>query len=348
MYVKLKKRIKKGKYIDIYILLLGSGIAILLSAIIFLIYKVNPLSAFILMIKSSFFTSYGLSQTLIKTVPLALCAYSVILCYKIKLWNIGAEGQLYMGGLVASIVALKFHIEIKIFSMLILIIISAFAGAFWCFIACYFKIKFNVNEILSTLMLNYVAIKWVEFFAYGPLKGKDRFPYSEIFPAAMWLPQVYKNVHIGIIFVVLIGIGLYILINFTTFGFRIKVCGDESLVAEYAGLNRIKYILIISLISGACAGLAGMIEVCGVQHRLQPVISNGYGFTAILVAWLAGQSFLYSILVAFLFGGLFVGGEEIQIAYGLKEAVVGVIQGIIFISVLGSSVFKDYTLEVKK
>ncbi|MCK5685505.1 ABC transporter permease [bacterium] len=345
--MRLTKRLHKHRLLDLFITIGSLVLSILLAASIFLFYGINPLTAFSRMVKAAFFEGYGFRQTLIKTVPLALCAFSVIMCFKMKLWNIGAEGQLYIGGLFASIIALRVNTGPAIITIPLLLTAGAITGGIWGFIAGYLKAKLEMNEILSTLMLNYIAITLVEYAAYGPFKGADRFPYSKPFRSEACLPTLFSDVHIGIILVIIFGVLLHLLMEHTRFGYKIKVCGSSRETAEYAGFNYTGNIITVLFISGALAGIAGMIEVTGVQHRLQPVISSGYGFTAILVAWLSKQNFLFSIVVAFLFGGLIVSGEELQIAMRLPSSIIGMFQGILFITILGSEIFKEYKLELK-
>jgi simple sugar transport system permease protein len=203
----------------------------------------------------------------------------------------------------------------------------------------------NVNEILVTLMLNYISILLVFFFVYGPWKGKDNFPYTEYFPDFTFMPTLFSSrLHIGIFVTLIIGIILYLILKKTIWGYQIRIVGESKEAAKYAGIPVRRNIILVLTISGIIAGLGGVFEVSGLQHRLQPSISQGYGFTGIIVAWLAKNNMMFVLIVSFFIAGLFVAGEELQMIYKMPASIVKVFQGIILLCVLGGDIFIENKL----
>ncbi|RLI24195.1 ABC transporter permease [Candidatus Bathyarchaeota archaeon] len=323
-------------------ILLGLGI----SAVVFAAYGVDPLYAYSLMVTKSL-SFRGASEVLTKLIPLQLCGIGLIVAFKSGMWNIGAEGQMLLGATFATWIAL--FLDVPEFSRLPLIFLFGLAaGAGWALIPALLKVKFEVNEVITTLMMNYIASSLVNYLVYGPWKGAKEwgFPYTDKFPKSVWLPTIAgTRIHWPTLLIaILTAFLVYFLLVKTTVGFEIRVSGQSKRAAEYAGINYGRALLISMAISGALAGLAGVGEVCGIHHRLRYAssISSGYGYAGIIVAWLSELNAVASVLSALFMAFLFAGGDLMQVSLGLPIGVVDVFNGSILISLLVSEAFGRY------
>lgn len=309
----------------------------------------DPLKIYALMIEGSLGSPYSISETVVKAIPLLLCGLGVGLAFRMKLWNIGAEGQLYMGGFAASFVALSFpHWPASL--LLPAMAVAGFAGgALWAFLPAVPRAFLGTNETITTLMFNYVAILWVEYLVHGPWKDPAslNFPLSPQFVKAAWLPTIAGGrIHLGLLFGLVAAFFLYLIFRHTKWGYEIQVIGESPAAARYAGINVRRNILLVMLLSGGLAGLAGMSEIAGITHRLQAGFSPGYGYSAIIIAWLSKLNPWATVPVAFLFGALLVGGYSIQTA-GLPAATAAMLQGTILFFVLGCDILTRYRLTLR-
>ena len=252
------------------------------------------------MLNGAIGSKYNLSETVV-AIPLMLAGLAVSPAFRMKLWNIGAEGQLYMGAFAASGIALAWG-DMSSWVLLPLMLLAGFAaGAVWGGIPGFLRAYWQVNETITTLMLNYVAIFWVSYLVFGPWKDPAGmgFPLSARFSLNAYLPVLgTTRVHLGLIIAIIIALLLYVILNYTRWGYEIRISGESQEAARYAGINVTRNIILVMLISGGIAGITGMIEVSGITHRLQqeyPVMD-----TPIIVAWLARLNPFAIILVAFL------------------------------------------------
>ncbi len=306
----------------------------------------DALEIYGLMFSGAFGSAYGISETLVKAIPLMLAGLGISLAFRMKLWNIGAEGQLYIGAFAASWVPLTFP-DLPAYEMIpAMILLGMAAGGLWALLPAIPRAYLGVNEIISTLMLNYVAILWVDYLVFGPWKDPKgfNFPLSAPFSEAARLGTVGNTrVHTGIFFALIVAVIIYIIINRTKWGFEIRVIGESEPAARYAGMDIRRNILLVMLVSGAICGLAGMTEVSGITGRLQPNLSPGYGYTAIIVAWLSKLNPFAILLVSVLFGGLQVGGYLVQTS-GVPASVATMLQGAILFFVLGGDILTRYRI----
>jgi len=264
-----------------------------------------------------------------------------------RLWNIGAEGQFFLGAWGASMIILLPVLpeEAPKWLFITAMLIAGFVfGGLWGFIPGLLKAKFNVNEIITTLMMNYIAIEFVNYFIYA-VWSEGGFQMSRMFQRNAWLPRLSDyakqfpvlsglTTHMGLLFAVLAAVILWWVINKSRWGYEIRLIGDNPEAAKYAGINIAKNIILVMLVSGGLAGLAGMSEISGVVHRLQGAISPGYGFTGIIIAWLAKLNPLAVIVVSILFGALILAGREVQ-----PSGIPTLIQGVIMVSLIASDYF---------
>jgi simple sugar transport system permease protein len=296
-----------------------------------------------------------LSDTIVKATPIILTALACSMAFRMKLWNIGAEGQFIMGAWGASAVVLTPLLPAETSPWLLIpamMLAGMAAGAAWGLIPGYLKAKFKVNEIISTLMLNYIAISWVNFWVFA-VWSEGGFQMTTKFPANASLPRLLNyassiplfrglTTHMGLLFGVLAAIILWFVVFRSRWGYEIRLIGDNPQAAKYAGINITRNTILVMMLSGALAGLGGMSEVAGVVHRLQTSpVAAGYGFTGIIVAWLAKLNPLVIILVSVLFGALILAGREIQ-----PSGVPKMIQGIILVCLIASDFLLRYRVKI--
>jgi ABC-type uncharacterized transport system permease subunit len=332
-------------------------IALILGGVLISFAGGDPIRSYQHIAKASFGDIGVLSDTLVKATPIILTALACSVAFRMKLWNIGAEGQFIMGAFGASVIVLAPVLPEDTSRWIfipVMMIAGMAAGAAWGFIPGYLKAKFNVNEIISTLMLNYVAVAWVNFWIFG-VWTEGGFQMSPKFPAGAGLPRLLEyakqfpilrglTTHLGLILGIIAAIILWFIIFRSRWGYEIRLIGDNPHAAKYAGINIEKNVIWVMMLSGALAGLGGMSEVTGVVHRLQTApIAAGYGFTGIIVAWLAKLNPLVIIVASILFGALILAGREIQ-----PSGVPKMIQGIILVCLIASDFFLRYRIVIER
>jgi simple sugar transport system permease protein len=312
-------------------------------SVVFAANRVNPLFALKEILIRSFGSPYGLKETVTKAIPLILIGSGLTLAFRARFWNIGAESQLLLGAMAATWVALTWGGKLPAVVILPMMFLAGFiAGALWGLIPALLRVRFAVNEVISTLMLNYVAAELLTLLITGPWRGPSQrgFPYTEPFAAAAKLPLIPgTRIHYLTLIIALAAAGLlYLAIYSTKFGYELRVIGENPEAARYAGIDFLRTTVVLMILSGGLAGLAGVGEAAGIHHRLTypGVISAGYGFTAIIVAWLAKLNPLAAVVSGLLFAGLLVGGDAIQISLGLPAATVQVFNGVLlFFLIMG-------------
>ncbi|MBW9144541.1 ABC transporter permease [Clostridium sp. CM028] len=325
------------------------SIAILLSLLVLgmflLVIKLNPIDVYASLIKGSFGSSYSIKQTLIKAILLIVASLGISIAFKMQFWNIGGEGQIVMGAFAATFFALKFPYMDKLPLLLIMFCAGILGGGLWALIAALLKGKWNTNETIVTLMLNYIALKFITYLQYGPWKDKRAMGFPKIpnlSPNAT-LPDVF-GIHMGWIIAIILVIIVYIFMKYTKKGYEISVLGESEKTALYAGIKIRKTMYIAIFLSGALCGIAGVIQVSAVSRTLSAQVAGGAGFTAIIIAWLSGLSAPIIVIVSILFAALLQGASFIQTAFGIPEAAAQLIQAIILFFVLGSEFFIKYKI----
>ena len=298
--------------------------------------------------EGSFGTGWALADALKKAVPIFLCSLGVAVTFSMQIWNIGAEGQFALGAIGATAVALHLS-SLPGWAMLPAMLLSAgAAGALWALIPALLRVWLNVSEIISTLMLNYIAILLLDYLVYGVWKDPASFgfPMTKEFPEAAVVGLIPgTQQHWGLVFALLVAVALWAMMRFTRTGFEIAASGSGVRVAAYARLPYPFLVALVLCISGAYAGWAGWIETSAVVGRLQPSIMAGYGYTAIVVAWLARLNPLAIALTSFLLAAFRVGVESMQIELQVPAAFGEVMEGVILLSVLAGQFFHTYRFE---
>ena len=313
------------------------GLALLCIAVPLVLTGKDPLFVYGQMYGAAWGDSYGQSETIVKAIPLILLGLGVAVAFRARLWNIGAEGQFYAGVLGATALALAFPSWPAWTILPAMFVAGGLCGALWAFVPALLRGWLGVNEIITSLMLNYVAINLTNYFIYGPWKDPKayNFPKTATFSDASALPTLVENtrIHAGLIIAIVAIVVVWLVLSRTSWGFELKVLGESSATARYAGMPVVRNIILAFVVSGALAGLAGMSEVAGIAHRLEPNLSPGYGYTAIIVAWLARLNPWGVGLVAILFGGLLSSGFTMQ-RLGVSSGLVTLLQGAILFFVL--------------
>jgi ABC-type uncharacterized transport system permease subunit len=326
-------------------------ISLILTAVLLAIFRANPFITFAAMLKGAFGSGPNFTETLVKAIPLMLTGLGVLIAFRLKFWNIGAEGQLTLGGIAATWIALFGSPYLAHWMVLpVAILVGMVAGALWAAVPAFLKVRLKVDEVLTTLMLNYVAILFAEHLYYGPWRDPQGFgfPGTPLFPNFAWLPRIAGRAHLGLIFAFVLAIVLWFALNRTRWGFELQVIGNNPAAAQTQGIKIGWNIMIALLLAGALAGLAGACEVTAISRRLQQGLSIGYGYTAIIVAWLAQLNPLAAIFVSLLIAALLVGGDQVQMMMGLPAAMGLVVQGMLLFPMLAGSLFTEYKLRFIK
>lgn len=324
-------------------------VSLLLCAIFIALNGMNPLTVYMKMLKGAFGSSFGISETLVKAIPLLLCGLGVAVAYKISVWNIGAEGQFIVGAIAATGVTIYLPDLPGFLYIPIMIVVGMVAGAVWGLFTAIPRTYFQVNELITSLMLNYVALLLLDYFVFGPWRDPAgfNFPGTPIFTLDQQLLTIQgTRLHFGLIFALIAVMLFAFLFSKTRWGYEIKLLGANPVAARYAGIKINSHILIVMMISGGLAGLAGMAEVSGVAHRLMYGISPGYGYTAIIVAWLAKLNPWAMIVSSLFVGGLVVGGYSVQ-TIGLPSSMSLMLQGAILLCLIGGEMLSKYRFRWK-
>jgi simple sugar transport system permease protein len=305
-------------------------LAIVFGAVILLSIGVNPLAAYGAIVHGAFGSRVSLADTLLKTAPLILAGLGVLVAFRAGLFNVGAEGQIYVGAIAATVVALA-PLPLPGGIVILLSMLAALgAGAAWSGAAGLLRVKRGVNEVVTTLLLNFVAIYLTGLLVGGPLKDPHGagYPQSARIPAGQELPILLPrtSLHVGLLVGVAAAGLLYFLLWYSTWGFEVRAVGRGPETARLAGIHLDRVLMSTMLVSGALAGLAGGGEVLGFHHRLFETVSPGYGYTALVVALLARLHPLGVILTSVFFGDLLTGGNEMQRTVGAPIGIVFLIQ----------------------
>lgn len=309
----------------------------------------NPFAMYAKMVEGSLGTAYRFRETINTTIPLVTLSLGVAVAFKMKFWNIGAEGQFYMGAFGAALVAFYAYQLPAILMIPAMMISGMLFGGLWAMIPAVLKSRFGTSETLVTLMLNYIAIKWITYLQYVAWKDPKQkgFPKMPKFVEAAVLPKVF-GVHIGWIIALCAVVLVYFIFQYSKLGYEISVLGESTATARYAGMSVRRILFVAVMLSGGLCGLAGMMQASAIEKSVSDVMSAGMGSTAIITAWLARLSPPVIVAVCFLFSVLLQGGSYIQTALQIPSAVAEILQGVILFFVLGSEFFVSYRIQLVK
>jgi general nucleoside transport system permease protein len=351
MRILFERRLKPSRTVAFLVPIVSFILALVVGGILLLAAGADPVATYKAMFEGAFGTSYARSEMLVKAVPLMLTGLAVSIAFRMLFWNIGAEGQLAMGAMATAWVPLFLLAgrDVPVWLLLVLMGVAAFAaGALWGLIPAALKAFLQVNEIITTLMLNYVAILLMDYLYTGPWKDKAGFgfPGTASFKEIAALPRLVGRVHVGLLIAIVAALAVWLVLARTRWGYEIRVIGENPNAARYAGISLVRNMLLVMVVSGGLAGLAGYGQVAGIAYRLQKGITVGDGFTAIIIAWLAKLHPISVLIVAVLMAALSVGGDQITITMRLPAAMAHVLQGAILFFVLGGDIFVRYRLRL--
>lgn len=317
-------------------------LALLIGAVLVILSGNSPIEAYSTIFSGAFGSKLRLAELFVKMIPLTIMALGISIAYRAQLWNIGADGQFTMGAIASAAVGI--YLDLPPFIIAPLAVISAMlAGALWAGLAGWLKTRFNANEVITTLMLNYVATYFLAFLVYGPMMDPNgELAQSRILDESLRIPLIFTNyrIHAGIIIMVLIIVLMFYFWK-TPLGYRTDLIGQGEKVSTYAGVNVKKTIILTMMISGAFSGLAGWNETFGVQYRLLEGISSGYGDIAVVIALLGDLNPLGIVVSSFFFSILMVGGACMQRMTDVPYSIVDVIKGLIIIFVIARAAFRN-------
>ena len=325
--------------------LLAMLAAFIVGAVLLLLLNVNPFTAYAALIEGAFGSMYSITQSLVKATPLLLVALGICIAFRASVINVGGEGQIILGALMATWFSLQFRAWPGWLLIPATIIMGFMAGAAWGFVPGILKARLGVNEILTTIMMNFIALQLMNLLLRGPLMDPGGvtagtfLAQSERLPEQVWLARMIPQtpLHTGFILAVALAFVVYIFLWRTTIGYRIRAVGLNPHAARYAGI-KVPFNQALSLtLAGGFAGLAGVVEVLGVHHRLLEGITSGYGFTGIVAALFGGLHPLGAIPASYLFGSLLVGADKMQRAVQVPSALVDTIMGLVVMFVVGSA-----------
>jgi simple sugar transport system permease protein len=341
-----------SRLIDALLPVFATLAALLVGAIMLLFLKVNPIEAYKALWEGAFGSSNAFAETLVKATPLLLVAIGICISFRGDVINIGGEGQMIIGAIFATWVGLTFT-DLPGWLVIILAMLTGFlGGAVWGGLPGLLKAYFNVNEILSTVMMNAIAVQLMNFLLRGPMIDPSQAELASKIPQTARLLEIFRlprlvptRLHLGGLIAIVLAILVYILLWRTTLGYRIRAVGQNPHASRYAGIKVQRYIVLALLLSGACAGLAGTNQVYGVNYRMitdgsSSGFTGGAGFNGIVVALFGQLHPLWSIPASVLFGGLLVGANSMQRAVQVPSAFVTVLNGLVVIFVVSSEIWR--------
>lgn len=348
-FVRIAKRGETSNKQGIIVRLIGLALALIVSAIIiYALTKLNPIKVYVAMFEGNFGSEKRIWVGLRDLAMLLCIGIGLAPAFKMRFWNIGAEGQILVGGLATAAVMIYFGKSLPTWVLMSMAIIaSCVIGALWGGVPAIFKAKFKTNETLFTLMMNYVAIQFTSYFVAlweNPF-GSNTVGIINQQTKAGWFPELMGQKYLlNVIIVAVLTVGMYIYLKYSKQGYEIAVVGESENTARYIGVDVKKTVIRTMMISGAIAGLAGFIAVAGASHTISTSTAGGRGFTAIIVAWLAKFNTFVMVLVAALLIFLQKGAIQIASQYNLNDYVSQMITGIILFFILGSEFFIRYRL----
>ncbi|PRD64571.1 ABC transporter permease [Malikia granosa] len=332
--------------------LLALALTVLIGMTLFLLLGKDPLRGLQVFFWEPIRTPYAIGELLLKATPLLLIALGLAVCFRSNVWNIGAEGQFVLGALAAGGVALLAGPDSGRWVVAAVLLAGVAGGMAWAGLTAWLRDRFHANEILVSLMLVYVAIQLLGFLVYGPWKDPlgYNFPQTKTFEAAARMPRLFEGsrVNIGLPIALALAAGIWLYLFRTLSGFAQQVGGLAPAAARFAGFSSRRALWIALLVSGGLAGLAGALEVAGPLGQLTPYVPAGYGFAAIIVAFVGRLHPVGILLSALLMSMFYIGGELAQSRLGLPKSITGVFQGLLLFALLACDTLVAYRIQWRK
>ncbi|MCX2722702.1 ABC transporter permease [Roseibium salinum] len=349
MRIELVKRKEHSQLMALLSPLIAIGLTAVAAGMIFAISGHDPLAGLYKFFIEPLTQEWSLQATIDKATPLILIGCGLAVCYLSNNWNIGAEGQFIVGALLGSVLPVLFPSFENAATLPLMLIFGALGGALWALIPAVLKTRFNTNEILTSLMLVYVASLLLDYLVRGPWRDPEgyNFPESRLFSDAATLPDLFgRALSLSTPITIAIALVLAIVLAKTLKGFEIRVMGESPRAGSFAGFSAKRLTLFAFALAGAFAGLAGIMEVSGGLNQLLPSISPGYGFTAIIVAFLGRLNPIGIIVAGFVLALSYIGGEAVQSAMGVSNKIASVIQGLLLFFVLACDTLILYRIRI--
>ena len=348
MLFKLEKRPSDSQLMAYCSPLLAVVLTLISGALLFVSLGHEPTKALYTFFVLPLEDLYGWTELGVKVAPLLLCAIGLMLCFKAKVWNIGAEGQFILGGVGGGYLALQLLDVDAFWVMPLILLFGALCGLLWAMLAAWLKTHFAANEILTTIMLNYIALNLLYFCVHGPLKDPDgfNFPESAMFSDSTLLPVIIEDYRltISIYFALFAAAVVWTFMSRTLLGFQISVLGEDHSAARFAGFKEKKLIWLVLLVSGSLAGLAGVAEVAGPIGQLNPYIAPGYGYAAIIIVFLGRMHPIGIVFASMLLALTYMGGEMVQMDLALPKSLTGLFQGMLLFYLLACDLLIGYRI----
>lgn len=350
MRIELEKRGDRSAVFSILSPLIAFALTVLFGAVMFAALGKPPLEALYSFFIEPLFDVWSLHELMVKASPLIMIAVGLTVCYRSNVWNIGAEGQFTVGAIVGSVVPIYFYDWSSPLLLPIMLVMGAVGGALYAGIPALLKNYFNTNEILTSLMLVYVAQLFLDWLVRGAWRNPQgfNFPQSREFVDAAILPEMLASgrAHYGFVIAIVAALLVWFMMRYTLKGFEVNVIGQSPRAGRFAGFSSRRMVWFCFLLSGGLAGLAGISEVSGAIGYLQPTISPGYGFTAIIVAFLGRLNPLGAIVAGLVLALTYIGGEGVQFTIGVSDKVTRVFQGMLLFFVLSCDTLILYRVRI--
>ncbi|WP_319520012.1 ABC transporter permease [uncultured Martelella sp.] len=350
MRIELERRANASPLFSLLSPLIAFALTVFFGAIMFALLGKDPVEALYRFFIEPLFDIWSLHELMIKAAPLIMIAVGLTVCYRSNIWNIGAEGQFTVGAMVGSIVPVYFYDWSSPLLLPIMLVMGTVGGALYAGIPALLKSYFNTNEILTSLMLVYVAQLFLDWLVRGAWRNPEgfNFPQTREFVDAAMLPEMVSSgrAHYGFALAILAAFAVWFMMRFTLKGFEVNVIGQSQRAGRFAGFSSRKMIWFCFLLSGGLAGLAGISEISGALGYLQPQISPGYGFTAIIVAFLGRLNPLGTIISGLVLALTYIGGEGVQFTLGVSDKMTRVFQGMLLFFVLSCDTLILYKVRV--
>jgi general nucleoside transport system permease protein len=350
--LKLEARPQASKFWNIASPVLALIITVVIGIAIFMLMGKDPVKGLLVFFWEPIKSGYALSELAVKATPLLLIALGLAVCFRSNVWNIGAEGQFVLGAIAAGGVALLADKSTGPWIIPLILLAGVLGGMVWAGIVAWLRDRFNANEILVSLMLVYVATMILSYLVSGPWKDPNgyNFPQTKTFEKVAQIPRLFDGMRVNIgLLIALFGVlGMWIYMFRTYMGFQLQVGGLAPAAARYAGFSSRRALWTVLLVSGGMAGLAGGLEVAGPIGQLTPYVPAGYGFAAIIVAFVGRLHPVGMVFAAILMSMFYIGGELAQSRLGLPKSVTGVFQGLLLFTLLACDTLIAYRVRLKK
>lgn len=344
---RIAKRQEPLRWGSFFIFFAALALSLGISCMLLAIQGKPFMRALFMLWDGAFAHDYALEDTALKSIPIFLCSLGVAVCFRMQVWNIGAEGQYALGAIGATWAVLSFP-NLPVWALMpFMFLCAAVAGGLWAAVPAFLRLRMGLNEIISTLMFNYIGILLMEYLVYGVWKDPTSFgfPMTVIFPDAAIIGSLFGRIHWGAAVCAVVATLLSVFLRRTRLGFELMAGGENPRAARYARMPYGFLVMLVMVVCGALAGWAGLIETSATLNRLQPNVLAGYGYTAIVVAWLARLRIVSIAMYSILLAGLRVGVENLQLELQVPAAFAGIMQGLLLITVLAGQFFIWYEIQ---